>query len=378
LRDEGFEIEVRGNYLVINHVPYVNPSKAVKFGQLVSELTLAGDKTAKPSTHVVSFFGEHPCHRDGSVIKGIIHSTKTQTLTEGVTVNHQFSNKPKDGYSDYYHKITRYIEIISVEAQSIDPTVTAKTFKVTQDDEEESVFQYRDSNSSRSKINMIAKKLKGHKIGIIGLGGTGSYILDHIAKTPVAEIHLFDGDKFLQHNSFRAPGAASIKDLEEQKNKAKYFQEIYTNMHKFIKAHEEPIGPSNIDLLNSLDFVFIAIDRGNVKNLIVPHLEKYQIPFIDVGMGVEAVNEQLIGILRTTVSVKGKVDHLKGRVSFSDDDEGGEYKTNIQISELNALNAAFAVIKWKKLCGFYHDAEKELNSTYTINVNMLLSDCNET
>jgi len=38
-----------------------------------------------------------------------------------------------------------------------------------------------------------------------------------------------------------------------------------------------------------------------------------------------------------------------------------------------ALNAALAVIKWKKLVGFYADFRHEHHSTYTIEVNMLLS-----
>lgn len=41
--------------------------------------------------------------------------------------------------------------------------------------------------------------------------------LDMISKTCVSEIHLYDKDQFQQHNSFRAPGAASIDDLEKNK-----------------------------------------------------------------------------------------------------------------------------------------------------------------
>ena len=52
-------------------------------------------------------------------------------------------------------------------------------------------------------------------------------------------------------------------------------------------------------------------------------------------------------------------------------------KSNIQIADLNMLNAALAVIRWKKLFGVYQDFEKELHSTYTMNVNMLLSEDRE-
>jgi hypothetical protein len=44
--------------------------------------------------------------------------------------------------------------------------------------------------------------------------------------------------------------------------------------------------------------------------------------------------------------------------------------------ELNALNAAMAVIKWKKLIGYYHDAEHEHHSMYTLESDHLLNeDC---
>ena len=36
------------------------------------------------------------------------------------------------------------------------------------------------------------------KVAIVGLGGSGSYILDLIAKTPICEIHLYDGDTLIR------------------------------------------------------------------------------------------------------------------------------------------------------------------------------------
>jgi hypothetical protein len=51
-----------------------------------------------------------------------------------------------------------------------------------------------------------------------------------------------------------------------------------------------------------------------------------------------------------------------------------DYSHNIQIAELNALNAALAVIKWKKLCGFYQDLEREHCSVYTINGNHIANE----
>ena len=56
------------------------------------------------------------------------------------------------------------------------------------------------------------------------------------------------------------------------------------------------------------------------------------------------------------------------------DEAPGEYERNVQLVELNALlNAALAVIKWKKVRGFYNDLERELNCEYVIDGNKLIN-----
>jgi hypothetical protein len=105
-------------------------------------------------------------------------------------------------------------------------------------------------------------------------------------------------------------------------------------------------------------------------------LEEYETPFIDVGMGVYEVEGSLAGLLPVTTSTPGHRDHVRGknRISFSNSDEEDGYSQNIQIADLNALNATLAVIKWKKLCGFYRDLENEYFSVYEIDGNHLLNE----
>jgi hypothetical protein len=377
LRDEGYDIEVLSTFLLIKNIPYVNSNKEIKLGTLVSELTMAGDVTTTPSTHVALFTGDHPCNKDGTEIKQIKHQSGNQVLGDGLEINHSFSSKPTSGgYKDYYEKMTTYIAIISSQAQSIDPSVKAKIFPVIEPTEGESVFAYFDTASSRAGINLVSKKLEIEKIGIVGLGGTGSYVLDLVAKTPVREIHLFDGDKFLNHNAFRSPGAPLIGDLRNKPQKVAYFKEIYSRMHLNIVAHDCYIDSSNVDQLQGLNFVFLCLDGGEAKRLIVEKLVELDTPFIDVGLGVELDNESLGGILRITTSTVENREHLrsKDRISFSVENGNDDYSKNIQIADLNALNAALAVIKWKKLFGFYRDLEKENFCAYTIDGNSLIND----
>jgi len=317
------------------------------------------------------FAGEYPCHCDGSPIERIKHAENSTAVSDSVTARYSFSAKPKpsDHYDNYYDKMATYADILSGPAQAIDPSATARTFPVVQEENEQNVFRYVDTASSRAEITAISKKLALAKVAILGLGGTGSYVLDLLAKTPIKELHLYDGDIFLQHNAFRAPGAASGEELSEKMPKVKYYQKIYCKMRFGIFAHQEYISPDNINQLSEMDFVFLCME-GSSKLPIVKKLEEMNLPFIDVGMGVYVANDSLGGVVRTTASINGRRDHVwnKQRIPFSDG-PANEYDKNIQIADLNALNAAFAVIKWKKLFGFYIDQEGELYSTYTIGGN---------
>lgn len=374
LRDEGYEIEVRSGHLLAHHIPYVNSSCQVAFGVLVSELTLSSSlQTARPGNHVIYFQGEHPCNKDGSIITAISHASPNQTLFSGFIANHSFSNKPPNGYENYYEKIKTYADIISAQAKAIDPSVTEKTFRVLSEEDSTSVFNYIDSNSSRANILPIVEKLHNQKIAIVGLGGTGAYILDLIAKCPVKEIHLFDGDNFLQHNAFRSPGAATMEILNQHLKKVDYYRNVYSNMHKGIVSHGEFIVEDNLEVLQGLNCVFISIDKGSIKKNIIDYLISQDTLFIDVGMGIERVDDSLIGMLRVTSGTSSKHEHIKNRISLNDDPNEA-YNSNIQIAELNSLNASLAVIKWKKYLGFYNDLEKEYHTTYSINVSQLLND----
>lgn len=373
LRDEGYEIEIKNAHLLVHSVPYVNEKKEIARGMLVSPLgDLAGDRTVKPQDHVIHFAGEHPCDNAGNLIKGIQHSSGRKTLAEGVDVDHSFSNKPSNGYADYYEKVTTYVKIIESPAQSIDRSVTAKTFKVIESNDPDIVFHYFDTNSSRAEIETISAKLKDLKIAIIGLGGTGSYVLDFVAKTQVREIHLFDKDYFHSHNAFRAPGAASLEMLREQPKKVAYLHGIYSRLHKHVIPHEYHLTSATLEELAGMNFIFICIDNGEIKKEIVQKLTTLAIPFVDVGIGINEIDGLLTGSVRVTTVTPAKNDHIDKLISFSDEGDD-DYDKNVQIAEINALNAALAVIKWKKLFGFYHDLEKEHHSIYDINVNKLIN-----
>ncbi|PZU68040.1 MAG: hypothetical protein DI540_10150 [Sphingobium sp.] len=367
---EGYDIAIRANHLVVRGIPYVTAGKQIREGVLITRLSLVDDRAGTPDDHTIFFSGEYPCDQNGREISGIRCMTQLWTFGSDLTADHQFSAKPVSGnYANYYDKITTYAALLSGPAQMLDPSVKPnKGSFVAADDADDEIFRYLDTASPRAEIMEATAKLECRKIIVIGLGGTGGYVLDLLAKTPVAEIHLFDGDTFQQHNAFRAPGAASGADLEAEPFKVDYFASIYSRMRRGIVPRPVYVDEKNIDELKDADFVFLCIDDGLAKKMIVRSLEGFGIPFIDVGMGLFMQGGSLGGTVRTTTSTPQKRAHIwdEKRISFAAPDGDNDYNRNIQVADLNALNAVLAVIKWKKLCGFYIDLEREHHSTYTI------------
>jgi hypothetical protein len=110
--------------------------------------------------------------------------------------------------------------------------------------------------------------------------------------------------------------------------------------------------------LKEVTFAFVCVDKGKSREEIFNLLINMNIPFIDVGMGLERENNKLSGTIRTTYYSKENAEVLKNkRLAPFDDLPDDIYKNNIQISELNSLNACFAIIKYKQLKGFYSDDE---------------------
>lgn len=377
LRDDGYNVDIYGGYLLVRDIPHVNTDRKVcRDGVLAAPLNLNGDILNPPSDHTIRFAGDYPCDAAGNPIEGIRQANQPPLqITPQLRADHAFSAKPPAGnYKSFHEKIRIYDAILSGPATIIDPFVTARTFRVVEPQDDGSPFQYIDTASARAEISMITEKLAAEKVAIVGLGGTGSYILDFIAKTPVKQIHLFDGDKFSSHNAFRAPGAASKDDLHRQLYKVEYFKEIYSRMHNGVVEHPTHVDETNIEQLRGMACVFVCIDAGPQKKFIVDKLAEFGTLFIDVGIGLYAINDKIGGTLQAVTSTPANREQARARLSFAATDEVNEYDKNIQIADLNALNAVFAIIRWKKLREFYFDNKRERYNGYTIGGNLLLNE----
>jgi hypothetical protein len=382
LCDEGFELDIQQQHLLVHSVPYVAPDRTVKRGTMVSLFIESGGSILPPcqngDTHQVWWTGEYPCFADGRPIEEIRNEDSCQELLKGCTVKHRFSNKPAgwDNFPDHYTKMVHYVTLLESQARVIDSSADARTGRTIKTEEVQSVFQYADTASARAEITTTSARLALRRVAIIGIGGTGSYVLDQIAKTPVGEIHLFDGDTFLQHNAFRSPGAATLEDIEERLPKTDYFQRKYSAMHRGIVSHPHHLDESNVGNLTGFDFAFICVDRGTARALLANYLVTNEIPFIDVGMNLHMAKEsgKLMGTSRYTLATPEQSDHLAQYLPMEDEEEDLLYRQNIQVADMNAMNAQLAVMKWKQYLGFYQDDFSSHNGTFSVNLMSLTRD----
>lgn len=373
LRDEGYTVAIEeSGYVTIRDVAYVTPERTVsRDGILAYPYSETG-----PTDHIVYFAGKKPGKRDGSPFG--FSSEGSWTVANDAVATFQLSAKDPDAQidADYYVKFKRYLTILGNQAEAVEAGSSEPPHRPISADDPDSPFVYLDSATSRAGTYEYAKRLEQPRVAIVGLGGTGSYILDLVSKTRVGEIHLFDGDELLSHNAFRAPGAIPKEDLdvESRARKADYYAKRYGVLKRNIISHPYNLDGSNADELAGMSFVFLAMEGGAVKRALVEAMEEMDLPFIDASIDVLPMGEGLGGTVQVTASVPGYRDHLRSRVDFSDPEPDDIYSSNIQVADLNALNAVLAVIKWKKLNGFYSDVRREHWSAYGVDANVLISE----
>jgi len=372
LLDKGFALAQDGGFLIIRDLPYLDAQRQLQWGAIVTKLEFVDEIRVKQENHQVFFAGSSPHDVDGSPILNIGDSPANLPLSEAskdVVIQRSFSNKKKSPsgefreYADFYEKISSYVGLISGPAMELFNAIPY-TFRSVEE-VPHSVFKFHDTLTSRAEITDLSAKFANDVIAVIGLGGTGAYLLDFLIKTPVREIRAFDHDKYHVHNAFRSPGRLEKNELDQ--TKAQVYLSRYDNFRHGLSITPKPINAScHIDL-EGVTFAFICIDKGSARSEIFDLLIGMGIPFIDVGMGLIRLGHLLTGNLQTTYYSAENAEQVRALgYAQTADDPNEEYKVNVQISELNALNACIAIIKFKQLRGFYAEQNPNYNLQFNI------------
>ncbi|TPG42673.1 ThiF family adenylyltransferase [Sphingomonas koreensis] len=353
LDETGYLIDFVGGYLVLYGWPYLDADGLLQHGDWLSSVNLA-DGVMEPQDHQALWRGSRPCDPDGKPL-ALGGGESVVTITEGFDTNQSFSCKLMGdtgqlrAYASFAEKIETYLDKITAPAIAAFPDATPLAAIAVRAAEQASPLKFPDTMSARYEINDLSTRLRGKKCAIIGLGGTGAYILDFIARTHLATIRLFDDDKVHLHTIFRMPGfiPGAIRH-----RKVDVLAKQYSQWHGAIEPVPERVTLDNIAQLKDFDFVFVSVDDGPSRLLIVDWLSANGIPFVDCGMGLTRSAVGLSAIVRVTGTDRRAFKDNVGSVRLpTENPKADEYRKRPQITELNALNAAWAVIRFKQQFG---------------------------
>jgi hypothetical protein len=360
LVERGFAVAFDSNCLIVRDIPYLDEQGGLQIGALVAKLVFVDQERVEQDDHQVYFAGGHPHQLDGTKVANLAGGTATIQLSEAsadVKVQRSFSNKPpvKGRFDDFFEKIESYVSIISGPAMERHGT-TPYTFRVVESSQSDPIFKFQDTLTSRAQIGDLNAGFADERVAVIGLGGTGAYLLDLLVRTPVPEVLGFDADTYHVHTAFRSPGRLETSELG--RSKAEVYARRYDNLRHGLHIETAHIDETTAHLLDGVTFAFVCVDKGSSRAGIFDVLIAKGIPFIDVGMGLNRKHGAIDGMMRATLYAVEDGEEMRARgLAEMNDAPADLYRANIQIGELNALNACLALIRYKQTRGFYHDAE---------------------
>lgn len=356
LEETGYQIDFVGAYLVLYGLPYLDKEGRLQYGEWVSPVDLNGMVIDPPSNHQAWWRGSRPCDQQGRELKlggGVDRITVSSELVSDCSFSYKLldENGVIRVYQSFEEKVKTYLDTITAPALNAYPDATPLRGIAAQAAAQGSPLRFPDTMSSRYHINDLSSLLRGKKVAIIGLGGTGSYILDFLSRTHLEQITLFDDDKVHVHTIFRFPG---FIPHAIGKPKAEVLAKHYDQWHAKIEAVEERITAENVERLRGFDFVFVSVDDGPSRLLIVDWLSANGVPFVDCGMGLNRSTVGLSGFVRITGVDRNAFNGNAGTVRLpTENAKNDEYRKHAQITELNALNATMAVIRFKQHFGLF-------------------------
>ena len=185
LVDKGYAVGFDQGVLIVRDIPYLDAQQKLKIGAIVAKFVQPNADEVKQDDHQVYFAGSVPHNTDGSVIPNLAGGATSMPLSDvnsDVVVERSFSNKPPSGsFDDFFHKIESYVAIISGPAMALHDT-TPLSYRIVEA-MPESVFNFHDTLTSRAQIGDLSAKFANDVVAVIGLGGTGAFVLEFLVKT---------------------------------------------------------------------------------------------------------------------------------------------------------------------------------------------------
>jgi hypothetical protein len=145
------------------------------------------------------------------------------------------------------------------------------------------------------------------RVGVIGLGGGGSHIIQQLAHAGVGNFELFDPDHIEETNLNRVVGA-TFADVESATAKTVVAEHVIraVNPRARVVAHAND-WRARVEYVRTCDVVFGCVDSFIARSEIEVTCRRYLIPYIDIGMDVFPIDKQFSIAGQVIVSMPGQL-----------------------------------------------------------------------
>lgn len=133
---------------------------------------------------------------------------------------------------------------------------------------------------------------KNSIIGIIGLGGGGSHIVQQLAHIGFENFIVFDPDLVEETNLNRLVGAYQ-SDIYEKTPKIDVAKRVILNINPDanVKSYQQK-WQENFSVLEECDFIFGCLDGLTDRDQLEQYARRFLIPYIDIGVDIVTIDPQ--------------------------------------------------------------------------------------
>ena len=294
-------------------------------------------------------------HADGTPIGNQVGGDGRTWSNISIHKGSQSSPEEDESASDVVHRYAKHIVGAVSAAGYTEPTALAMS----------DPSHIPNTFEARAAIAPVQDRIRGQRIAIIGLGGTGAYLLDLIVKTPVSEIHLLDSDRVDWHTLNRAPGTPTAEEIELIRTgsllKVDYYYSKYAAFPPSIHPHPFRVdSPSTFARFladHPIDYAFVCIDQltdgdSARQDAVYCAVMEAGVPFIDSGVSITLEDCAVRGAVTTSAYDAGSAAWKDAIPNAKLEGAAPGYR-NVQLPEVNAAAAAFAVMEWRRRTGQY-------------------------
>jgi molybdopterin-synthase adenylyltransferase len=151
---------------------------------------------------------------------------------------------------------------------------------------------------SRQKL-LIGEKgqeiLRGSKVGVIGVGGGGSMVVQELALLGVGKIIGVDSDILEETNRHRVVGSTPL-DVEQKQRKISIMERMVKSLNPgvdFLGIQERFPSDESVKQLKECDVIVGSVDTLNARQEIQVFAWRYLIPYVDIGLTIQVGNTKV-------------------------------------------------------------------------------------